>query len=489
MRASGILLPVSSLPSPYGIGTFGQSAYEWVDFLKSAGQKYWQILPMGPTGYGDSPYQSFSTYAGNPYFIDLMLLQQEGLLTKEEIEDCDFGGDAASIDYEKLYQSRYLLLRKAFSRVSLSQSEFQEFVNQEEWLADYALYMAIKDHLGGVSWQEWPEPLKLREKQALEQARKELAEDIHFYEYLQYVFRKQWNALKKYANKAGVEIIGDIPIYVALDSADAWSHPELFLFDEKLEPVMVAGCPPDAFAVTGQLWGNPLYRWEEHKKTDFEWWIHRIDKSLEYYDVVRIDHFRGFEAYYAIPYGDPTAEFGHWEKGPGYDLFKALRKQRGKVRLIAEDLGFLTPDVHKLLKKCGYPGMKVLQFGFDSDGTNTYLPHNYDKNCVVYTGTHDNDTLLGWRSTLNRRTLRYANQYLHISRKKNWCSAMIDGAMASVADTAVIPIQDYLELGSEARINIPSTLGMNWKWRLVPGQLTTALAERILEITKRYGRI
>ena len=488
MRVSGILLPVSSLSSAYGIGTMGKSAYEWIDFLYAAGQRYWQVLPMGQTGYGDSPYQSFSTYAGNPYFIDLELLVEEGLLTKEELESCDFGENPEYAEYEKLYKIRYKVLKKAYERDTLNNKEYEEWAEKEEWLRDYAVYMAIKDSLGGISWQEWPEALKLRDPKALAEAEEALKEEIGFYQYLQFIFKKQWTALKEYAHSKDVEIIGDIPIYVALDSADAWSRPELFDFDEELKPNLVAGCPPDAFSATGQLWGNPLYKWAAHKEEGYAWWIRRIEKSMEYYDVVRIDHFRGFEAFYAIPYGDKTAEFGHWEKGPDYDLFRNIKQKLGKVRLIAEDLGDITPQVHKLLKKCGYPGMKVLQFAFDSGSGNPYLPHQYVKNCIVYTGTHDNDTLMGWRENLSRKTIGYANRYLHIRQKKNWCSAMIDAAMASVADTAIIPVQDYLELGSEARINIPSTLGMNWKWRLLPGALKPELAERIREITERYGR-
>lgn len=482
-RGAGVLLPIASLPSEYGIGTLGKAAYEWIDFLAAAGQRYWQVLPMGPTGYGDSPYQSFSTFAGNPYFIDL-----EAYLTKEELAAYDFGEDPMDIDYAKIYGARFLALRVIFEKADLKDPDYIRFKETETWLKDYALYMAIKNSLQGISWQQWPEALKKREEKALAEAEKTHSEEMEFYCYQQYLFSCQWKALKQYAHEKGVEIIGDIPIYVAPDSADSWSRPELFELDEDLVPIRVAGCPPDAFSATGQLWGNPLYRWEAHKEEGYQWWISRIRKSLEFYDVVRIDHFRGFAGYYAIPYGDKTAENGTWEQGPGYDLFEAVRKELGKVRLIAEDLGLLTPDVFRLLKKCGYPGMKVLQFAFDSGSDNPYLPHMYEKNTVIYTGTHDNDTMLGYRSQISRKTLRYANQYSRIRRKDGWCQGMIELALSSVSDTAIIPIQDYLELGSEGRINTPSTLGTNWRWRLKPGQIPEGLAEQILEVTKRYGR-
>ncbi len=488
MRTSGILLPVASLPSKYGIGTLGRSAYEWIDFLKRAGQHYWQILPMGQTGYGDSPYQSFSAFAGNPYFIDLDMLREEGLLKPEEIKSCDFGGDPMYVDYGKLYENRYSLLRKAFHRSPQKNPDFLEFRDKEAWLDDYALYMAIKNSQDGLSWQAWPEALKFRRVPAMNRIRRELREDIAFYEYLQFLFAVQWKKLKAYAKEAGVEIIGDIPIYVAPDSADAWSHPELLQLGDDLKPIQVAGCPPDAFSSTGQLWGNPLYQWDVHKETGYAWWIQRIAKSLEYYDVVRIDHFRGFEAYYAVPYGAKTAETGHWEPGPGYAFFDVLNHKLGKVRLIAEDLGYLTEYVHALLRKCGYPGMKVLQFAFDSGAENPYLPHQHVKNSVVYTGTHDNETLLGWRETLTKDARAYTEDYLHITEPAQWCPYLIDAALASVADTAIVPIQDYLELGTEARVNEPSTLGKNWKWRLQDGQITEELAERIRTVSKRYGR-
>lgn len=491
MRRSGVLLPVSSIPSVYGIGTFSRQAYEFIDFLEKAGQAYWQILPLGPTGYGDSPYQSFSTFAGNPYYIDLEAFIQDGFLTREECDSYIWYDTVSYVDYEKIYQSRHRILRKAFQRSDYrQQADFQEFMAKNGfWLGDYALYMAIKDFFEGRSWLEWDEDIKKRKKSAIAAYRKKLAGEIEFYEFQQYYFSRQWQALKKYANKKGISIIGDIPIYVALDSADTWAHPELFQLDEDYNPTAVAGCPPDAFSATGQLWGNPLYRWEYHKETDYAWWMQRIGYCYELYDVVRIDHFRGFDAYYSIPYEDETAEHGIWKEGPGYDIFRTMKKVLGKKSVIAEDLGFLTPSVLALVKKTGYPGMKILQFAFDSREESNYLPHNYTQNTVVYTGTHDNDTTLGWFAALNKRDKAYAKKYLNIKSRKDIGWEFIRAAFMSVSDTAIISMQDYLGLGSEARINTPSTLGENWKWRLIEGQCTGELAEKIRQMTKLYGRL
>jgi 4-alpha-glucanotransferase len=490
-RASGILLPVSSLPSPYGIGTFSREAYEFVDFLAAAGQTYWQILPLGPTGYGDSPYQSFSTFAGNPYYIDPEELIEKGWITKKDCESYDWGDTDGYVDYEKIYLSRFRLLKKAFLESKIEEDEeFQSFVKENEyWLIDYAMYMAVKDHFKGVNWLSWDEDIRNRDEKAMKKYRDELKEEILFYEFQQYLFASQWLRLKKYANEKGVLIVGDIPIYVAFDSADTWANPELFQLNEKGEPVAVAGCPPDAFSATGQLWGNPLYRWDYHAQTGFAWWMKRIGYCYKLYDVVRIDHFRGFDEYYSIPYGDPTAEFGKWEKGPGYALFKTMKEQIGNKPVIAEDLGFLTPSVIRLVKKTGYPGMKILQFAFDSREESDYLPHNYTANSVVYTGTHDNDTTLGWYHTIPACDRRFAKNYLNIKGNKKVTWEFIRAAIASVSDTAIIPMQDYLELGSEARINTPSTLGDNWKWRMSAEQLSPELAEEILELCKLYGRV
>lgn len=491
MRKSGILLPVSSIPSKYGIGTFSKQAYEFVDLLEQAGQTYWQILPLGPTGYGDSPYQSFSTFAGNPYYIDLETLIEEGYLTKKECDSYDFGDDEEYIDYEKIYFSRFKVLRTAYENSNCAEmKEYQDFEKENSyWLDDYALYMAIKNAFDGVSFIEWDEDIRLRKKEALAKYREKYQGEINFYKFQQFIFAKQWFALKEYANKKNVKIIGDIPIYVAFDSADTWANPQLFQLDENLTPIAVAGCPPDAFSETGQLWGNPLYRWDYHKKTDYEWWMKRIAYCYKLYDVVRIDHFRGFDEYYSIPYGNPTAEIGQWEKGPGYDIFKTMKAKLGKKAVIAEDLGFLTDSVLKLVKKTGYPGMKILQFAFDSREESDYLPHNYTSNCVVYTGTHDNDTTLGWLKCMNRRDVAYAKRYLNTKKNKDMQWEFIRAAMASVADTCIIPMQDYLGLGSEARINVPSTLGTNWKWRMLPGAFDEELAIKIRNMTKLYSRL
>ena len=490
MRKSGILLAISSLPSKYGIGTFSKEAYDFVDFLHKAGQSMWQILPLGPTGYGDSPYQSFSTFAGNPYYIDLEEFIDKGYLTKADCKICD-GKDEKYVDYEKIFQTRFALFKKAYANSNIEKDkEFKAFVKENDWwLEDYALYMAIKDSLGGISWTKWERDLKLREEKAIEKCKKDLKAEIGCYYFQQYFFAKQWKALKKYANKKGIEIVGDIPIYVALDSADTWANPTLFQLDKECEPIKVAGCPPDAFSKTGQLWGNPLYRWDDMKKDDYSWWIKRIRYCYELYDVVRIDHFRGFDEYYAIPYKDKTAENGKWQKGPGYDLFEAIKKELGEIQVIAEDLGFLTPSVLELVEKTGYPGMKVLQFAFDSREESDYLPHNYPHNTVVYTGTHDNDTTKNWYKTLNKRDKDFANRYLDIKKEKHACEAMVRAALGSVADTAIIPIQDYLELGKEGRMNTPSTLGFNWQWRLQKRQLDKKLAKQIYALSKLYGRV
>ena len=491
-RASGILMPVASLPSGYGIGCFSKEAYAFVDFLAEAGQSYWQVLPMGPTGYGDSPYQSFSTFAGNPYFVDLEELIQNGWLKKSEAGRTDWGEDPEKTDYAKIYKNRFRLLKKAYQRSGIAKEpEYQAFVKENAfWLEDYALFMALKDANKGKSYLEWEEGLRLHKKTALKKCLSDpkLVQTVECYCFIQFMFLRQWNTLKKYANERGISIIGDIPIYVASDSADTWAHPELFQLDTKGYPVAVAGCPPDYFAVTGQLWGNPLYRWEYHKESGYAWWMQRLEYCFRLYDIVRIDHFRGFDEYYSIPYGNPTAEFGKWLKGPGYDLFAVMKKRLGKKEIIAEDLGFLTPGVKRLVKKTGYPGMKVLEFAFDSNEDNDYLPHNYDKNCVVYTGTHDNDTTKGWFEQLNRKDQVCAKEYLGIKSGKQIVWALIRLAMASVADTVIIPMQDYLELGAEARINIPSTLGNNWNWRMKAGVCTPALAARIRKMTVLFGR-
>ncbi len=492
-RQSGILMPISSIPSKYGIGGFSKEAYAFVDFLEAAGQKLWQILPLGPTSYGDSPYQSFSTFAGNPYYIDLEGLIGAGYLTEKECGAVDCGSDPSYVDYEKIWLTRFKLLRKAYERAKkagLPQEQgYLDFIrDNESWLPDYALYMAVKSHFKYVSWVEWDEDIRLRKPAALKKYRQELADEIGFYQFQQYFFAAQWKALKAYANEKGIRIVGDIPIYVAFDSADTWANPELFQLDEDNVPLGVAGCPPDVFCATGQLWGNPLYRWEYHRQTGYAWWISRIAYCFRLYDVVRIDHFRGFESYWFVPYGDDTAQYGHWVKGPGYDLFRALKEALGDMDVIAEDLGFLTKEVIALVKKTGYPGMKILQFAFGDDADNAYLPHNYTQNSIVYTGTHDNETILGWYNGTDAGTRRSVKRYLNIRGNREIPWHFIRAAFASVADTAVIPMQDYLELDNAARINTPSTLGGNWEWRMLPDAATPELAGRIRELVETYGR-
>lgn len=496
MRESGILLPISSLPSRYGIGCFSGSAYQFVDQLKAAGQSYWQILPLGPTSFGDSPYQSFSTFAGNPYFISLEALIEEGVLTQEECDAADFGSDPASVDYGKLYRVRFLLLRKAYERSDISKNpNFREFLEKNRyWVRDYAIFMAVKDLFEGKSWDQWPEDIRKRWGYSLDYYQRVLYFEIEFYEYLQFKFQEQWTKLKAYANENGVKIIGDIPIYVAYDSADAWAHTELFQLDEENLPVAVAGCPPDGFSADGQLWGNPLYRWEYHEQTGFEWWLQRLSYCCQLYDVVRIDHFRGFDAYFSIPFGETTARNGHWEQGPGISLFRRVKECLGEKAIIAEDLGYVTDSVRRLVCDSGYPGMKVLEFAFDSRDTgsaNDYLPHNYTENSVVYTGTHDNETLTGWFRDILPGERRMVRKYLHNFTASDdeiyW--DLVCTAMASVSKLCIIPVQDYLGYDNSARINQPSTLGTNWKWRLREGELTGELIERIREITALYGRL
>ena len=495
-RAAGILMPITSLPSEYGIGCFSKSAYDFVDWLKEAGQSYWQILPLGPTSYGDSPYQSFSTFAGNPYFISLKALVEEGVLTKEDCDKVSWGRRADSVDYEKIYKGRYKLLRKAYENSNISENpDYQKFVAENSWwLSDYALFMAVKDQFGGVEWTKWAEDIRLRWANAMDYYRRELYFDIEFQQYMQFKFYEQWMKLKKYANEKGIQIIGDIPIYVAMDSADTWAHPELFQLDEENVPVAVAGCPPDGFSATGQLWGNPLYRWDYHRNTGYQWWISRLSYVFRLYDVVRIDHFRGFDEYFSIPAKDKTAVNGHWEKGPGIELFQVIKARLGEKPIIAEDLGYVTDTVRRMVKESGYPNMKVLEFAFDSrdsSGAGDYLPHNYEHNCVAYTGTHDNETILGWLSSIKPEEVQMVRAYLNrpTESKQVLASELVRTTIASVADTCIIPIQDYLGLDNSARINFPSTLGTNWRWRLIKSDLTKALADSIRKQNIVYGRV
>lgn len=491
MRASGVLMHLSSLPSPYGIGTMGRAAREFVDFLAAAGQRYWQILPICPTSYGDSPYQSFSTFAGNPYLIDLDLLAADGLLQREEYADIDWESTPDRVNYGALYRKRWEVLRKACNRLLHNPpAAYAGFCAENAfWLPDYALFMALKDEHGGCAWTQWEPALRRRDPAALDAARTRCAGAIGFWQAVQYLFFAQWRALKHYANQKGVFIIGDLPIYVAADSVDVWSAPEAFQLGSDLLPTEVAGCPPDGFSATGQLWGNPLYNWDAMSRNDYAWWVRRIRVLCSTYDVLRIDHFRGFAGYYAIPYGSTDACNGRWRTGPGIALFRAVEKALGKRDIIAEDLGFLTDDVRELLRESGYPGMKVLEFAFDSRDGGDYLPHTYTRHCVVYTGTHDNEPVNGWFDTAPAADTRKAVDYLKLTRKEGYHWGMMRAAWASVADLAIVQAQDLLGLGHEARMNVPSTLGTNWCWRALPGAFDDALARKVRHHMELYGRL
>lgn len=490
MRSCGILMPIFSLPSKYGIGTLGKEAIRFVDFLEKAGQSYWQILPLNPTNYGDSPYQSFSSFAGNPYFVDIEELIKENLLTETQAKSFDFGDDIEKIDYGKLYTSRLKLLRLAFKKFD-SNDKYIKFKEENAfWLDDYALFMALKNAHQDKPWQTWEKELKIREASALSDAVIKYSNDIEFYKFVQFKFDEQWKKLKAYANKKGVSIIGDIPIYVALDSADVWANPKQFLLDEDLVPTVVAGCPPDAFSDEGQLWGNPIYDWSEMKNDGYSWWKKYLGNALRRYDLTRIDHFRGFESYYTIPFGETTAKKGKWVKGPDTELFDAFKKEFGeKLPIIAEDLGYLTPEVLKMLESTAFPGMKVLQFAFDPSLSSDYLPHNFHKNCVVYTGTHDNDTILGWLESASKTEVMLAKRYLNCQTANGFNWAMMRSALMSVADTCILMITDIIGLGSEARINTPSTVGGNWQWRIKGECINDWLAEVIFNNTEIYGRL
>ena len=503
MRESGILMPVSSLPGPYGIGCFGAEALKFVDFLAAAGQHIWQLLPLSPTGYGDSPYQSCSAFAGNPYFIDLDALKADGLLTAAQLKAEPWGTDPLSVDYGTLYTSRYKVLRAAYAAwrekyagrfgcAHYYPDDYYAFtLTNESWLNDYAMYMALKTANGMKSWTEWPREYRLRDAGALAEFAAGQEEEIGFWKFLQYEFAVQWKKVKDYANEKGIKILGDIPIYVSADSVDAWVGGELFELDAQGGFARVAGCPPDYFSADGQLWGNPLYNWPYHKQTGYAWWVRRVRHALGIYDLLRIDHFRGFDTYWAIPAGSPTARTGKWENGPGMDLFRALEAALGKLPIIAEDLGDLVPSVRKLLADSTFPGMKVLQFAFGG-GDNEYLPHNHVKNSVVYPGTHDNTTLTDW--WVNAATAKEkanAAAYLHLTPCKPTAkevaavrtdaarTALLRAALGSVADRAIIPMADWLGLGAEAHLNTPGKLGGNWAWRAAEGFDTALLAGRI----------
>ena len=492
-RGAGILMPISSLPAPYGIGTFGKSAYEFADSLKRARQSYWQVLPLGPTSYGDSPYQSFSAFAGNPYFIDLDALLEEELLTKEEIDACYWLDSEEEVKYDAVYYYRFPLLKKAYERSRHGETEeYRAFcAKNSHWLDDYALYMALKGHFGNKEWMKWEEPIRLRKPEAVKRYEELLREEIGYWKFLQFKFYEQWEQLKNYVNGLGISIIGDIPIYVALDSADVWTHPELFQLDpDTLTPLRVAGVPPDAFSDDGQLWGNPLYDWDKIEETGFAWWKDRMRASARLYDVVRIDHFIGVVQYYSIPYGAEDGKTGEWKQGPGKKLTDAINEAAGDAKIIAEDLGIFCPAVKELLRETGYPGMKIIEFAFSGDRFNEHLPHCYEPNSVVYGGTHDNETLVGYFKPEARQwwELQYIADYLGAAHHEEVPDKVFRAAYGSVASVAVFQMQDVLGLGNEARMNTPGTVGGNWKWRMKPGAFGERETGYLAILVDTFGR-
>ena len=489
-RVGGILLHPTSLPGSDGIGDLGPQAYRWIDWLDSTGCHLWQVLPLGPTGYGDSPYQCFSAFAGNPYLISPELLVRDGLLTSEDLADRpEFPADR--VDFGPVIQWKLILLDRAYARYQAAASaalreEFENFQRQEfDWLSDFALFMSIKEAQGGVSWEHWPEALRKRDSQALYEARQ--SEAVLRHAFRQFLFFRQWNALRTYAHARGLKIMGDAPIFVAYDSADVWANPGLFYLDENGLPTLVAGVPPDYFSPTGQLWGNPLYNWEVHAQSGYAWWLNRLRAVLKQVDVLRLDHFRGFAAYWAVPYGNTTAEVGEWQPGPGKHFFAAIREALGELPIIAEDLGLITPDVIDMRDSFDLPGMRIFQFGFGTP-KDPFLPHNYVRNCVAYTGTHDNDTVRGWYKTAPKAEQEFARKYLNASpRSLPW--AMIRMLWVSLANTVVAPMQDLLSLDTEARMNFPGKLGGNWAWRVSEEQLNAELAEKLHELNWLYSRL
>jgi 4-alpha-glucanotransferase len=484
---------ISSLPSSCGIGTFGKEAYAFVDLLCRARQSYWQVLPLGPTGYGDSPYQSFSAFAGNPDFVDLDTLAGAGLLNAGDYCGVDWGSPDRQIDFGKIYGNRFRVLKTAFERAKDDGAQMHAldaFVSEQSaWIADYALFMALKDEHGGIPWTAWPDELRLRDETALNDARLRLGEEIRFYQFIQMKFFEQWSALKAYANERGIRIIGDLPIYVPLDSADVWSAPDEFLLDGQRRPTCVAGVPPDYFTADGQLWGNPIYDWAHMKSTGYAWWIRRMRSAATLFDCVRIDHFRGLSSYWKVEADATTARNGTWVQGPGIEFVETIKAALPELEIIAEDLGYLTEEVHRLLADSGFPGMKVLQFAFDVREPSNYLPHTYDRHCVCYAGTHDNTTTAGWFTEANPDDVAFSVRYLGLNEREGYVWGMLRGGMGSVANLFVAQMQDYIGLDSNARMNIPGTLGgNNWRWRLLPGEFDETLADKIAEMTRSYGR-
>lgn len=490
-RSCGILMPVFSLPSPHGIGTFGAAAYEFADFLAASGQSYWQVLPLNPTGFGDSPYQCFSSAAGNPYFIDLDMLVDDGLLTADEVQKSDFGGELRRIDYGKLFSLRLPLLRLAAERnIRRNAAEVEQFSRCcSTQIYDYAVFTALKTHFGMKPWTEWNAGKAMPKQLVPAEFVESQADEIRLQLSIQQLFFKQWNRLKNYVNQLGIGIIGDVPIYVALDSADCWANSRHFMLGESFVPTDVAGVPPDYFSPTGQLWGNPLYNWEIHASENYAWWAERLQCAQKLYDVVRIDHFRGFESFWAVPFGETTAENGRWLPAPGMDFVNAVKKRLPGLSFIAEDLGFLTPEVHELVKNSGFPGMSILQFGFNPDANSDYLPHRVAENRVYYTGTHDNAPIMQWFAEASESERRFAEQYLALNAAEgiNW--GMIRGGMCSPAGIFIAQMQDVLGLSAEGRVNTPGVASGNWQWRMLPHECSAALAEKLREYTRMYGRL
>ena len=490
MRESGILMHISSLSGPYGIGTMGKHAFAFVDFLEEAGQRCWQILPLNPTGFGDSPYQSCSTFAGNPYLIDLDLLADAGLLDRQELESVQWCSSDEKVDFGLLYKHRLRILRQAYARHSETEAFARFRTENESWLPDFSHFMALKDRFGGKPWYQWEDALKFRKPEAMEASFLALADEIRFYSFVQYLFFAQWNALRDYAHGKNIRIIGDVPIYVPLDSVEVWKDPHLFQLDEALNPKVVAGCPPDGFSADGQLWGNPIYDWDTMNRNGFSWWIRRLEAAGTLYDTIRLDHFRGLESYWAIPYGDENARRGKWVKGPGKEFIQALKEALPGLDMIAEDLGYLTQEVLDLRDYSGYPGMKVLQFAFDSREPSDYLPHTYTLNTVCYTGTHDNLTMKQWFDTAEPEAVRHAAAYMCLSEQEGYVWGSIRTAFSSVSDLVIIPMQDVLNLGAAGRMNFPGTLSdSNWTWRQKDAIMAPVLSQKLRNLSKLYGRI
>ena len=489
-RSSGVLMPLSSLPSPHGIGTMGKAAYDFVDFLKAAGQRYWQLLPLVPTGAGDSPYSSFSTFAGNPYFIDLDRLVKDKLLRPKDLIGLNWGRNPEQVDYEALRLQRPVVLRRAFERGREPlAAEVETFRKENKWVDTYGLYMALKAHFNMLPWMDWPEEdIRMHRPDAVRRWTILLHDEIEYHIFVQYLFFRQWNALREYAHKKGVLFIGDIPIYVALDSADVWSEAHFFQLDEKNVPKAVAGVPPDPFTADGQLWGNPLYDWDAMERDGYGWWIRRIEGAEKLYDVIRTDHFRGFASYWSVPYGELTARNGVWMPGPGMKLVGVLTSWFHDLDFIAEDLGYVTEDVRKLVWDSGMPGMKILEFAFDAHGDSDYLPHCIPYNATCYLGTHDNNTVMGWLKDIGKRDRDFAARYMHITEDEGWCWGMIRTGMATCADLFVVQMQDLLELDEKARMNTPGTPSGNWRWRMLPGKADKELAKKLALYTRTYRR-